>query len=254
MPSSHLLPFSFVSMHVFQLRLFSGQHGKAKRHFYHLGTVRQMMGEPPRPRGVVYVIDDDNHVRSGLINLFESVELQAHAFGSTAEFLAFPRPDAAQCLVLDVRLPGRSGLDFQSELAGANIGIPIIFITAYGDIPMSVKAIKAGAVGFLTKPLREQDLLDAVRVAIETSRADRERNRLTEALRGRFESLSAREREVMALAAAGKLNKQIATEMGISEVTVKVHRHNVMKKMGAGTVVDLVRIAGHLSNLPCRSR
>jgi FixJ family two-component response regulator len=203
--------------------------------------------EPLRPCGDVYVIDDDSHVRSGLVNLFESVGLQAHAFGSTAEFLAFSRPDAPQCLVLDVRLPGLSGLDFQSELVRASLAIPIIFLTAYGDIRMSVRAMKAGAVEFLTKPAREQDLLDAVRLAIEASRADRERNRTIAELRQRFESLGAREREVMSLVTMGKMNKQVAAEIGLSEITVKVYRHNVMKKMGAKSLPDLVRMAESLA-------
>src|SRR6516162_8985688 len=180
-----------------------------------------MLSAPAKPRGIVYVIDDDSHVRAGLVNLLESVGLQAQAFGSTAEFLGVSRPQAPECLVLDVRLPGLSGLDFQSMLARANIAIPIIFITGYGDIRMSAKAMKAGAVEFLEKPVREQDLLDAVGVAIEANRADREKNQLMRELRLRFESLSSREREVMALVTAGKMNKQIAAEIGISEITVK---------------------------------
>ena len=212
------------------------------------------MDERLRPSDSVYVIDDDSHVRSGLVNLFESVRLQAHAFGSTAEFLAFSRPDAPQCLVLDVRLPGLSGLDFQSQLARASIEIPIVFLTGYGDIPMSVKAMKAGAVEFLTKPVREQDLLDAVRVAIEASRANRERSRMMAELRRRFESLNARQREVMALIAAGNMNKQIGAKIGISEATVRLHRRKLMKKMGAKTLADLLRMAGHLGNLPLSGR
>jgi FixJ family two-component response regulator len=205
-----------------------------------------MLSEPAKPRGIVYVIDDDSHVRAGLVNLLESVGLQAQAFGSTAEFLAVSRPEAPECLVLDVRLPGLSGLDFQSMLARDNIAIPIIFITGYGDIRMSATAMKAGAVEFLEKPVRAQDLLDAVGVAIEANRADREKNQLLTELKLRFESLSSREREVMALVTAGKMNKQVAAEIGISEITVKVHRHKVMKKMGASTLADLVRIADRL--------
>jgi FixJ family two-component response regulator len=205
-----------------------------------------MLREPAKPRGIVYVIDDDSHVRAGLVNLLESVGMQAQAFGSAAEFLAVSRPDAPECLVLDVRLPGLSGLDFQSMLARDNIAIPIIFITAYGDIRMSATAMKAGAVEFLEKPVREQDLLDAVGVAIEANRADREKNQLLTELKLRFESLSSREREVMALVTAGKMNKQVAAEIGISEITVKVYRHNVMKKMGASTLADLVRVADRL--------
>ena len=206
-----------------------------------------MLSAPAKPRGIVYVIDDDSHVRAGLVNLLESVGLQAQAFGSTAEFLAVSRPDAPECLVLDVRLPGPSGLDFQSMLARANIRIPIIFITGYGDIRMSAAAMKAGAVEFLEKPVREQDLLDAVGVAIEANRADREKNQLMRELRLRFESLSSREREVMALVTAGKMNKQIAAEIGLSEITVKVYRHNLMKKMGAKSLVNLVRMADSLA-------
>jgi FixJ family two-component response regulator len=205
-----------------------------------------MLSELAKPRGIVYVIDDDSHVRAGLINLLESVGLQAQAFGSTAEFLAVSRPDAPECLVLDVRLPGPSGLDFQSMLARTNTKIPIIFITGFGDIRMSATAMKAGAVEFLEKPVREQDLLDAVGVAIEANRADREKNQLVTELRLRFASLSSREQEVMALVTAGKLNKQIAAEIGISEITVKAHRRNMMKKMRVSTLADLVRIADRL--------
>jgi FixJ family two-component response regulator len=197
--------------------------------------------------GVVYVIDDDSHVRSGLVNLFESVGLQVQAFASTAEFLQTSRGDAPQWLVLDVRLPGLSGLDFQADLADANIAVPIIFITGHGDIPMTVRAMKAGAIEFLTKPVREQDLLDAVRVAIEADRGNREKQRLIANLRPRFESLSSREREVMALVTTGKMNKLIANELGLSEATVKSHRHNVMLKMVAKSVANLVRMAVDLT-------
>jgi FixJ family two-component response regulator len=207
----------------------------------------EMVEKPAGRYGVVYVIDDDIHVRSGLVNLFESVGLQVHAFASTEEFLETSRDDAPQCLVLDVRLPGPSGLDFQAGLADANIAIPIIFITGHGDIPMSVRAMKAGAIEFLTKPVREQDLLDAVRVAIEADRANREKQRLIANLQARFESLSSREREVMALVTTGKMNKQISNELGLSEATVKSHRHNVMLKMGAKSVAELVRMASDLS-------
>jgi FixJ family two-component response regulator len=209
-------------------------------------AVTKMVEKPARRNGIVYVIDDDSHVRSGLVNLVESVGLQVHAFASTAEFLAISRPDMPQCLVLDVRLQGLSGLDFQAELAGADIAVPIIFITGHGDIPMSVRAMKAGAIEFLTKPVREQDLLDAVRVAIEADRADRENKRLIADLRTRFDSLSSREREVMALVTAGKMNKQIANELSISEPTVKAHRFSLMRKMDAKSLADLVRMADHL--------
>ena len=204
------------------------------------------MDEPLRPNGNVYVIDDDSHVRSGLVNLFESVGLQAHAFGSTSEFLAFSRPDAPQCLVLDVRLKGLSGLDFQSQLARASIVIPIIFLTGYADIAMTVKAMKAGAVEFLTKPSREQDLLDAVQIALDKDRSRRKKEQTVAELQARFESLTSRERQIMTLATMGKMNKHIAAEIGLSEITVKFHRSNLMKKMGASSIVDLVRMADSL--------
>ena len=192
---------------------------------------------------VVFVIDDDSDVREGLRALLESVSLDCETFSSTSDFLQHKRPEAVSCLVLDVRLPGLSGLDFQRELASAGIGIPIIFLTGHGDIPMSVRAIKAGAVEFLTKPVREQDLLDAVRTALERDRARREQEESLQDIKARFESLSERERNVMAFVTAGKLNKQIAGEMNLSEVTIKVHRHNLMRKLAVRTVPDLVRIA-----------
>jgi RNA polymerase sigma factor (sigma-70 family) len=162
------------------------------------------------------------------------------------EFLAYKRPEEPSCLILDVRLPGLSGLDFQTELAKAQSDIPIIFITGHGDIPMTVKAMKAGAVEFLTKPFRDQDLLDAVRVALERDRARRELNMQTQSLRSRYDSLSDRERHVMRLVCAGLMNKQVAAEIGLSEVTVKVHRHNLMKKLDARSFADLVRMADAL--------
>jgi RNA polymerase sigma factor (sigma-70 family) len=192
---------------------------------------------------VVFVLDDDVHVRQGVKALLESVGLRAEAFGSTAEFLGNQLPDVVSCLILDVRLPGLSGLDFQAKLTLARIDIPIIFITGHGDIPMTVKAMKAGAIEFLTKPIREQDLLDAVRIALERDRARREHGSRTADLRARFEALSPREQEIMGLVAAGMMNKQVAAEIGISEVTVKVHRHNLMKKLGAKSLAELVRIA-----------
>ncbi len=192
---------------------------------------------------VVFVLDDDVHVRQGVKTLLESVGLRAEAFGSTAEFLGNQLPDVVSCLILDVRLPGLSGLDFQAKLTLAQIDIPIIFITGHGDIPMTVKAMKAGAVEFLTKPIREQDLLDAVRIALERDRARREHGKRISDLRARFEALSPREQEIMALVAAGLMNKQVAAEIGVSEVTVKVHRHNLMKKLGARSLAELVRIA-----------
>jgi FixJ family two-component response regulator len=192
---------------------------------------------------IVFIVDDDGDVRDGLKNLVESVGLSAITFASTMEFLHYTLPDVSSCLILDVRLPGISGLDFQTELTAAHIGIPIIFITGHGDIPMTVKAMKAGAVEFLTKPVREQDLLDAVRIGIEQDSTRRAFERKTQDLRARYEALSAREREIMALVTAGLMNKQAAAEIGLSEVTVKVHRHNLMKKLGARSLAELVRIA-----------
>jgi FixJ family two-component response regulator len=177
---------------------------------------------------VVYVVDDHPDVRDGLQALFESVGLRSETFGSTAEFLKGSRGDQPSCLVLDVRLPGLSGLDFQTELSKAQIDTPIIFITGHGDIPMSVRAMKAGAIEFLTKPLREQDLLDAVRVALDADRAQREQKAKTAALRTRFDALSQREKEVMRLVCSGLMNKQAAAEISVSEITVKVHRHNLI--------------------------
>jgi FixJ family two-component response regulator len=203
---------------------------------------------------IVYVVDDDSDVREGLKDLFHSVGLKTEAFGSTTEFLARKLPEEVSCLILDVRLPGLSGLDFQADLTAAQIKIPIIFITGHGDIPMTVKAMKAGAVEFLTKPVREQDLLDAVRAALDSDRSRREFDQETHELRTRFDGLSARERQIMALVTSGLMNKQIAGEVGVSEVTVKVHRHNVMKKLGAGSLADLVRFADLLGVPRRRSR
>jgi len=200
---------------------------------------------------VIYVVDDDTDVRTGLSALFQSVGLCATTFGSTIDFLKYQRPERTSCLILDVRLPGLSGLDFQAELAKAAVNIPIIFITGYGDIPMSVKAIKSGAVEFLTKPVREQDLLDAVRVALDRDRAKRELDTKVRDLRARFGALSTREQQVMSLVCAGLMNKQAAAEIGVSEVTVKVHRHNVMKKLGARSLAELVRMADSLG-IPCQ--
>jgi FixJ family two-component response regulator len=201
---------------------------------------------PSELEQVVYVVDDDADVREGVGALLESVGLQVVTLSSTAEFLAQKRADSPSCLVLDVRLPGLSGLDFQAELAKAQMDIPIVFITGHGDIPMSVKAMKAGAVEFLTKPVREQDLLDAVRVALERDRARLDTQIQTQSLRFRYDALTDRERQVMRLVCAGLMNKQVAAEMGVSEVTVKVHRHNVMKKLEARSFADLVRMADAL--------
>ena len=196
---------------------------------------------------VVFVIDDDASVRAALSSLARSVGLRVEVFASASEFLATKRTGGPSCLILDVRLPGMSGLHFQAELAKANAFIPIIFITGHGDIPMSVKAMKAGAVEFLTKPFRDQDLLDAIKVALERARSWIESEKAASELRANFESLSPREKEVMARVTSGLLNKQIAAELGVSEVTVKVHRGNVMQKMGAKTLADLVRKADTLA-------
>ena len=192
---------------------------------------------------VVFVVDDDPSVRRAIKRLVESVGLQVELFGSAQEFLRSKRPNAPSCLVLDVRLPGISGLDFQRELADANIHIPIIFITAHGDIPMTVRAMKAGAVEFLTKPFRDQDLLDAVHVALERDRARRQREAEIAVLRDRFESLTPREREVLPWVVSGLLSKQIADAIGATEATVKAHRSQLMRKMDANSVADLVRMA-----------
>ena len=201
------------------------------------------MQEVHHPQEVVFVIDDDASMRTSLSSLFRSVGLKVEVFDSAADFLKIGRPDAASCLVLDVRLPGVSGLDFQSELAKASIRIPIVFITGHGDIPMTVKAMKAGAVEFLTKPFREQDLLDAVRLGLERDRTRRAGEAVVSELRGRFEALTSREQEVMAFVTSGLMNKQIAADLGVSEITVKVHRGNVMRKMAAKSLADLVRMA-----------
>jgi RNA polymerase sigma factor (sigma-70 family) len=194
---------------------------------------------------IVYVVDDDADVRDGLKALL-SVGLRCEVFGSAAQFLTRSGAEVVRCLVLDVRLPGLSGLDVQAQLAEAQISIPVIFITGHGDIPMTVKAMKAGAVEFLTKPVREQDLLDAVGAALQRDRLRRDREDEMRDLRRRFKALSAREQEIVALVTAGLLNKQIAAKLGVSEVTVKVHRHNAMQKLGARSVADLVRMADAL--------
>jgi FixJ family two-component response regulator len=195
----------------------------------------------------VIVIDDDPAVRESIGSLLRSVGLQAKLFASVDEFLVAGRPQGPACLVLDVRLPGRSGLDFQRELAVAGIRLPIIFITGYGDIPMSVTAMKGGAIEFLTKPFRDQDLLDAIQLGIARDRAWLMDEEAIAGLRARFETLTPREREVMALVAAGRLNKQIAYEIGVSEITVKVHRGQVMRKMRAASLPDLARMADRLN-------
>jgi FixJ family two-component response regulator len=192
---------------------------------------------------LVFVIDDDAAVRSSLSSLLRSVGLQATLFSSAAEFLSSNKPDVPSCLVLDVRLPGIGGIEFQAELAKANIRIPIIFITGYGDIPMTVRAMKAGAVEFLTKPFRDQDLLDAVRVGLYRDRARREREQVQSGVVSAYETLTLREKEVFPLVTSGLMNKQIASTLGVSEITVKVHRGKIMRKMGARSLAALVRMA-----------
>jgi FixJ family two-component response regulator len=198
-------------------------------------------------RLVVYIVDDDVSVREALRNLLRSVGLKVETFATAQEFLSTRRGDAPGCLVLDVRLPGLSGLDLQRTLTEAEIEIPIVFITGHGDIPMSVRAMKLGAVEFLTKPFRDQDLLDAVHQALQRDGEMRTQRAQTAELRGRHESLSSREREVMELVVRGLLNKQIAAELGASEATVKLHRGRVMQKMRADSLADLIRMAGKLA-------
>jgi FixJ family two-component response regulator len=196
---------------------------------------------------VVFIVDDDEELRLALDNLFRSVGLECRMFGSAPEFLKAVPADAPGCLVLDIRLPGVSGLEFQAQLARTGANLPIVFMTGHGDIPMSVRAMKAGAVDFLTKPFRDQDMLDAVSAAIEMDRRRRETDGAGREVRERYESLSPREREVMALVTRGLMNKQVAGELGLSEITVKLYRGQAMRKMNAASLADLVRMAEQLA-------
>ena len=204
---------------------------------------------PGEGESLVYVIDDDAGVRQSLTSLLQSIAMRVEAFGSAADFLKKGRivdGIAAACLILDVRLPGTSGLDFQAELAKADIHLPIVFISGHGDVPITVRAMKAGAVEFLTKPFREQDLLDAVQLAFRRDRDRRIQEKAVLQTRARFEALTAREQQVIGLVTTGLMNKQVAAELGVSEITVKVHRGNIMRKMNARSLPDLVRMADAL--------
>jgi FixJ family two-component response regulator len=210
----------------------------------------QKIKEPP---ATVVVIDDDVGIQESLESLCRSVGFRVRLFGSVGEFLGSGRPEGPTCLVLDVRLPGQSGLELQRELSAANTQMPIIFITGHGDIPMSVQAMKGGAIEFLTKPFRDQDLLEAIQLGLARDRVWLENEKKLAALRARLDSLTPREREIMALVVTGRLNKQIAADLGISEITVKVHRSQVMRKMDARSLANLARIADKLGVVPEKS-
>jgi len=201
------------------------------------------MPQDSSPAGVVHIVDDDDTIRVGLDILFRAVGHQTRTYGSASEFLNSSREDLPGCIVLDVRLPGTSGLDFQEQLLDLGIQLPVILITGHGDIPMTVRAMKAGAVDFLSKPFREQDILDAVAASIERDRKRRAADSGSSLVRDRYTTLSLREQQVMRLVAAGKMNKQVAAELGLSVVTVKIHRGAAMRKMGARSLADLVRMA-----------
>lgn len=214
---------------------------------------RSSVATVPAPSACVVVIDDDPAFRASLGRLLRSAGLSPQLFASVAEYLEFDPPDCPTCLVLDVRLPGRSGLDFQRDLAQANTELPIVFITGHGDIPMTVQAMKGGALEFLTKPFRDQDLLDAVNLGLARDRVRREQNEARDTLRARFEELTPRERDIMVQVARGRRNKQIAGDMGITEATVKVHRSNFMRKMKIASTAELCRIVDRLNLIPSRS-
>lgn len=192
---------------------------------------------------IVMIVDDDPSMRRALTNLFQSVGLKVEAFGSAAEIMEAKPPVVPSCLVLDIRLPGSSGFDLQADLAKANIHTPIIFITGHGDIPMTVRAMKSGAIDFLTKPVRDQDMLDAVQAAIERDRKRRDAEKSLSGVRSRFEGLTSRQRDILALVASGLMNKQVAGELGLAEITVKIYRGQIMRKMGAKSLADLVRMS-----------
>ena len=215
--------------------------------------IQSRAGAVPDSNACVVVIDDDPETRESLGRLLRSAELHAQLFASTADFLGSEPADCATCLVLDVRLPGRSGLDFQRDLVAASVKLPIVFMTGHGDIPMSVQAMKAGAIEFLTKPFRDQDFLDAVNVGLARDRERRRNDEALRALRERFEVLTPREREILSQIAQGRLNKQIAGDLGITETTVKVHRSNAMRKINAASLAELCRMVDKLKLLPDKS-